>query len=884
MTLAPGTRLGPYEILAPIGAGGMGKVYRARDSRLGRDVAIKVSAERFSERFEREARAIASLNHTNICHLYDVGPNYLVMELVEGETLAGPLRFEEALPILRQLIDGIEAAHERNIVHRDLKPANIKVTHDGVVKILDFGLAKATSPEPEGNSETSPTLTMGSTQAGTLLGTAAYMSPEQARGKVADKRADIWSFGVILYELLTGKKPFEGESVVETLGGVLNREPDWSQVPARVQKLLKWCLEKDRRQRLQAIGDARRVLDEAPLPDGRGSLETAGGVRFGMPALIVACVFAAAFGVLAFIHFREQPPENPMVRFDIPAPPGNAFGGNVNGVPPAPVVSPDGRKIAFLATNADRKLMVWIRSLDAEDARPLPGTEDVKDFPFWSPDSRSLGFVSSGKLKTIDLAGGPAQTICEVPTSAAGAWTADNRIILGTAGPVEAVPASGGTLSPLTVLDGSRHEVAHVAPSMLPDGKHFLYLRFSLPVEEGGVYIGSLDTKPEQQSKKRLLPDTTGAVYVPSPQTGDKPGWVLFVRGIQAAGQNGTLMARPFDGTRMEFTGDAVPVAEQVSLIGFSASPNGVLAFGTPGASVRSQLTWYDRNGVVLSKVGEPGEYRQLALSPDGKSVAYVRGPDLWLFEIARESANKLTFGNNSGTPVWSRDGSRIFFISSRAGGDGLSQKAANGAGQEELLYHSSDPKALPVPTPDGKFVLFEDVSTKGDFGDLLLLPMGGSAADRKPVPFLKTRFAEGGGRFSPDGRWVAFNSNQSGPDEIYTLPFDESNPGDSSSAGQKLISKGGGEAPRWSADGRELFYFAPDGYLMAVEMNVVGGTIQPRAPQRLFKSPTADFSEWDVSADGQRFLVAAPVSSGSSTPAAQSFHAIVNWMELLKR
>ncbi len=566
-----------------------------------------------------------------------------------------------------------------------------------------------------------------------------------------------------------------------------------------------------------------------------------------------------------------------MVRFDISAPAnttlGNAF-----------AVSPDGRKIAFVATGADRKPMLWVRSLDSEGARPLTGTEDA-DAPFWSPDSRFLGFASEGKLKRIEAAGGPAQTLCDAPTFAGGFWTSDNRILFGTLGPLQVVSAAGGMPTPLTVLDHSHNELEHVFPAMLPDGHSFLYWRLSIPLENGGAYVGSLDAKPEQQSTKRLL-TATPATYVPSPLAGDAPGFLLFVRGLTltSGAVGGTMMAQPFDPKRLELRGEAVPIVEQVGSA--SASPT-VLAFRNGGTQGNTQLTWYDRKGNVLSTPGEIGEYQQLALSPDQARVAYQRGGnDLWLFEFARGVNTKFTFGNLSTNPAWSADGSRIAFISIRGNGYGIYQKASNLAGQEDLLYQSPDPMGFPPDwTHDGKFLMYNALSSDGKQGDLWILPMGGSsAANRKPIPFLRTEFEENTGRFSGDDRWVAYESNQSGKDEIYVLPFDASNPGSSAAGGLHQVSKDGGRDVHWSGDGKELFYLAPDGYLMSVDVSVVGGAFQTGAPQRLFKSPATSFGSWDVSADGKRFLIAAPAASSAAAPASRPYHVVMNWTELLKR
>jgi eukaryotic-like serine/threonine-protein kinase len=884
MPLQPGDKLGPYEILSAIGSGGMGEVYRAHDPRMGRDVAIKVSSERFSDRFSREVHAVAALNHPNICHIYDVSaskdaPDFLVMELVEGESPKGPLPLETALKYAAQIADALAAAHDKGIVHRDLKPANIKIKPDGTVKVLDFGLAKQTQPERDGAStpENSPTLTMGPTQAGMILGTAPYMSPEQARGKPVDKRADIWAFGVVLYEMLAGERLFEGETVTDTLAAVVMKTPDWQHAPVPVRRLLKACLEKEAKNRLQSIADWRLLLDDQPAA---ASVAAKQGARWVWPA--VAGAFALALAAVSFLHFRETPPARELTRFEIPAPPGVTL---TNGADPA--VSPDGRKLAFIATGADRKRMIWVRSLDSEEARPLLGAEEAAGALIWSPDSRTLAFASGGKLKKIEAAGGPAQTLCDDQNAGpGGAWTSDNRIIFGTiTGPLQIVSAAGGAPTPLTVLDHSRNEVAHFRAELLPDGRHFLYLRLSIPNEKGGVYIGSLDSKPEQQSSKRLLPDTTTAVYVPSPglpnglpnTPGDSPGLLLFVRG-------GTLMAQPFDPKRMKFMGDVVPIAQQVDLAGFSASPTGVLAFSTTVAQGNSQLTWVDRKGNVLSTAGEIGEYNDMALSPDASRVAYERGSDLWLFEFARGLNTKFTFGNLSVGPAWSADGSRIAFVSIRGSGFGIYQKASNSSGQEQPLYQSSDRKYAVNWIHDGKFLLYDGLISDEKKEDLWILPADGSAADRKPLSFLRTDFAERYGRFSPDSRWVAYESNQSGKLEIYVLPFDESNPGSSAGAGLNQVSKDGGVLPHWSGDGQQLFYEAPDGYLMSVDVTIKGGAFQPGTPQRLFKLPATGAS-WDVSADGKKFLIAAPAnSSGSAAPSSQPFHVVMNWTELLKR
>jgi len=575
MSLAAGTKLGPYEILALIGAGGMGEVYRARDPRLGRDVAIKVSNAEFSERFAREARSIAALNHPNICTLYDVGPSYLVMEFVEGRSPQGPLPLDEALRIAAQIRDALEAAHEKGIVHRDLKPANIMITPAGTVKVLDFGLAKAVEPEPTANPETSPTLTMRATKMGMILGTAAYMSPEQARGQTVDKRADIWAFGVVLYELLTGRGPFADEDIAGTLAAVIHKEPDLTQAPEKVRRLLRRCLEKDPKKRLRDIGDAWELLDDVEQTHG-----PSGGAGFslrnGLVITSVAIVLALALSFLAYRHLTE---ETRVLKVSVLPPDKAAFNGNS-----LPAVSPDGRRVAFVAT-LDGKDQLWVRDLDSLAARALTGTDGADD-PFWSPDSRSIAFFADGKLKKIEVAGGPALTLCDAARSFGGTWS-KNGVIVFAVGNVSTfrVPAAGGSATPVTSPDRASGEVDHRFPWFLPDGRHFLYTAFDRDIEKTGVYAGDLDSK----NRKLVVAAYSNAVYAP-------PGYLLFVR-------ERTLMAQPFDAGKLQTTGDAVPVAEQIDSAGpavqhqFSASQNGVLAYTSGRGAGNLQLTWFDRSG-----------------------------------------------------------------------------------------------------------------------------------------------------------------------------------------------------------------------------------------------------------------------------------------------
>ena len=603
MAILPGAFLGPYEIQSAIGVGGMGEVYCARDAKLGRDVALKVLPEAFAgdpdrmARFQREAKVLASLNHPNIASIYgleDSGRTHaLVMELVEGPTLAdriksGPIPVDEAVLIAKQIAEGLEYAHERGIVHRDLKPANVKVSRNDAVKILDFGLAKAVEGEAvEIDMANSPTLTRMATQAGFIIGTAAYMSPEQAKGKPVDRRADIWAFGCVLYEMLTGKMAFHGDTVTDILAAIVKEEPDWSQLPERTplraRVLLRRCLQKDPKQRLRDIGDARISLDEiisgAPLEmPAPGELAATSGWRAALDwhAIVpwsIACLMVAALAPIAYIQLRKKPlsPAQP-VRFEIPLPEKVTM--SITG---SYALSPDGSQLAFFATDSDGVFRLWIRSLDSLEAHPLAGSESTVGAPFfWSPDGRYIAFDAGGKLKKIDISGGGTETLCDLPGfGVGGSWNRDGVILFGQyPGVIMRVSANGGPVTPLTALDPSRNETNHSSPTFLPDGRHFIYLRTSSQPENSGVYIGSLDSKPEQQDSKQLVATPYGLEYVPSSDA--QQGELLFVR-------DGALMAQAFDSGRMELSGDPVPVVrsrwERQRAGGFfSASASGVLA------------------------------------------------------------------------------------------------------------------------------------------------------------------------------------------------------------------------------------------------------------------------------------------------------------------
>ncbi len=862
MPLSAGEKLGPYEILAPIGAGGMGEVYRARDHRLNRDVAIKISKEQFTERFTREARAIAALNHTNICHLYDVGPNYLVMEYVEGHDLGmvlrGPLDFDDALPLIEQLIDGIEAAHEKNIVHRDLKPSNIKITPEGVVKILDFGLAKLSRESDGADPENSPTLTMGATQTGTILGTAAYMSPEQAKGKTADKRSDIWSFGVILYQVLTGKRLFTGETTVELLGAVLNRDPDLSAAPPRVHKLLRWCLEKDRKKRLASISDARLMLEPlAPLVSAKV------GRRWTWP--VVAAVLLLALAALAFLHFRETAPPELTVRSTIAVPEGSTVHSFA--------ISPDGRELVIAAAVGGKR-QLWLRAMDALQAQPMAFTEDAT-YPFWSPDSRYIGFFAQGKLKKVAVSGGPAQSLCAVTNSLGGSWSRDDVIVFSpNAGgiSIQRVPAAGGVPVDVTRTKGDQRY-----PVFLPDGRHFLYLARG-GAERSGVYVSSLDG----QENRRVLPDVSGVAFAPSARN-NRTGYILFVR-------ENTLMAAPFDTASAQVSGDVFPVADGVSLttnnsvLPVTISENGVLLYEAGGVGGgTNQIGWYDRTGKSLGPVGMPGAVSRPAISPDEKSVVFERatssGADLWVRDLNRGGERRFTTDASLNIgPFWSPKGDRIVFGSNRTGVFNLYQKASSGSGQDELLLPNSIIDLPDQWSRDGRYIVYFELDPKNK-RDIWVLPTEGSTADRKPIPFLRSEFEEIFGQLSPDSHWMAFTSDQSGRREVYVRPFP---PGE----GEWPISLAGGQEPRWSGDGKELFFEAADGKMMAVPVKKAVPGAKPffevGAPVALFDARMVHdgidtLFQYDVTADGKRFLINSVSASGAASSAPLT--VVTNWL-----
>ena len=837
-------------------------------------------------RFEREARLLASLNHPHIAAIYGVEESdscrALVMEFVEGSTLAdriaaGPVPLDEVLPMMKQVAEALEYAHDHGVIHRDLKPANIKVKADGTVKVLDFGLAKALEEEQaEADLRNSPTLSAVATMQGVILGTAGYMSPEQAKGKTVDRRADIWAFGVVFVELLTGKAVYSGETPAETLASVMMKDPGLealpSNTPPAIRNLLKRCLDKDPRQRLRDIGEARIILADVlsgAEPAEPAAAPSKGRVRLAWSVATVALVAALALG--AFAYFRRSPEGTQAVRFFV-SPPETwnvAQQPGPTGASPDPLaVSPDGRRIAFVATTAEGRSQLWVRGLESLMAQPLAGTEGAAR-PFWSPDSRFLGFFAGGKLKKIDVSGGPPITLCDASSDRGGAWSPDGVIVFAPTGnsALQKVSASGGLPTAATSLGPG--EGSHRRPLFLPDGRHFLFRATGglggIGVGGGPIYLASLDSA---ERKLVLNADAQNVLY--------SQGHLIFMRET-------TLMAQPFDAQRLVLTGEPFPIAEQIKTIAtppvgvFSASENGVLAYqtGTPTADAR--LLWLDRTGKQISVLGDPAPYADLELSPDQKRASVsIPGQgdrrDLWLYDVVRGLRTRFTFGSADAiTSIWSPDGNRIVFASNRKGHLDLYQKSSSGADTEDLLLEDNFDKVPTSWSPDARSILYD---TRGSsIGTSLgVLPLSGN---QKPFPLLQSQSNKFFGRFSPDGRWVAYVSDESGRTEVYVAPF----PGP---GGRWQISTGGGTFPRWRRDGTEIFYIARDLKLMAAAVNSKDSRFDVGAVKPLFDSHCTGGTRYcyDVSADGQRFLVITAPEQAASAPIT----VVVNWSAGLKK
>jgi hypothetical protein len=930
VSLEPGTRVGAYEVLGLVGAGGMGEVYRARDTRLKRDVALKVLPETLTHdpdrlaRFQREAELLAALNHPNIAAVHGVesigaaaASIAIVLELVDGETLAdvvarGPIPVDDALAIARQIADALEAAHDRGVVHRDLKPANIKVAPEGTVKVLDFGLAKvvdAGAPQSLGASPAtySPTLSMGATLAGIVLGTAAYMSPEQARGKPVDRRTDIWAFGCVLYEMLTGNAAFGGETVTDIAAAVLKNEPDWSALPAGtpspVRALLRRCLQKDVKARLPHIGVARLEIDEAHTTESAppGPPPSRAGVLVIASWAIAAVAAAAAIALAVVVATRRSAPPAGAVRFGLSMTPGLTLGTDMFGrgaSAPAPqfALSPDGRTLVFVGYKSDQKAQLWVRRLDTETVRALAGTDDAS-FPFWSPDNRFVGFFAQGKLKKVDVGGDPPVTLCDAPAGEGGTWNADGIIVFAADdhGGLSRVSAGGGAATPLTKLEAG--EKVHSWPQFLPDGRHVLY--FALPKDQ-----------PSDDANSQGSLESLRAVYVTSLDAADR---TLVLRGVlrvlYAAGhllylRESTLMAQPFDARTLRPTGDPEPLAEGVA----SNTGNGrtaltasdtLLAYRVgPVAGRQSVLSWFDRSGKRLGTVGTPADYIEAQLSPDGKSIAALIGnratgsviapgpqsADVSILDLSRDAIpNRVTFSadEKSGL-VWSADSSRIAFGrgSPRGQRGGIYVKAVGDVRDAELLVTAEGGQRPTGWSADRRLLAFNQIDARLH-RDVWILSLDG---DHKATPFLRSAFNHQAAVFSPNGRLIAYASDKGGRYDVYVRTFPD---GDR----EWPISQGGGDLPQWRADGRELFYWNPrTPSVMAVPIKSVApfeaGTTVRLIDAAPFRQETILGNlAFSATPDGQRLLlIQRQNASGDPADESSGLKMVLNWTAALNK
>jgi Tol biopolymer transport system component len=860
----------------------MGNVYRARDSRLDRDVAIKVLADAlakdstFRERFEREARVVASLNHPHICSIHDIGRDgdvdFLVLELLEGETLArrlerGAVPFREALAIAVQIADALDRAHRAGIVHRDLKPGNVMLTKSGA-KLLDFGLAKTTAPAAGGASML-PTTLAELTAAGVILGTLQYMSPEQLEGKEADARSDIFAFGAVLYEIIIGRKAFDADSAPRVIAAILTLPPPQISTlqpaaPPALERVITRCLAKDPDERWQSANDLKAELQwiaegAAQARTPIASSKSGAGMRERL-AWLTAAVGILTAAVLAGLNFSttREPPR--LLKLSVPRPP--IAERNV-----ATAISPDGRSIVFAAGADVYSGQLWIRRLDSVAMRALPGTEGATA-PFWSPDSRFVGFFASGKLKTMKIGTSSEyerpNTLCDAPEGRGGAWSRDGVIVFSPnlEEAIYRVPAAGGQASPVTTLKRERQQTSHRWPDFLPDGRHFLYWVRSADEQNQGVYVGSLDARPESQEDRRLLGTPSNALYA-------APGYLLFER-------DRTLMAQTFDARGLQLLGEPLVIASEISSpqinqMSLSVSATGLLAYDSGDAT--RQLVWFNRAGSRVGLVGGSENAEEPQLSPDENHVVFYRldpqnrAGDIWLVELRRGTASRLTTQPSyEWRPTWSPDGRRIVFASNRTGSMNLYQRSLSG-GADQVLLQSSNRLSPTDWSRDGRLIVYGELDPKTQ-EDLWVLPLDG---DRKPFPFLRTEFNEIQGRLSPDSQWVAYTSDESGAPEVYVQGFT----GREASGYKVRVSVSGGSEPKWRRDGRELFYIARDGKLIAVEVKAAA-TFEVGATRTLFEVSLG----YTFTADGQRFLVSTAVGDHSSA----AITLVVNWTSALTR
>jgi len=858
-----GRTLCHYQITEKLGAGGMGEVYRAADTKLGRDVAIKVLPPHFAKdperlaRFEREARVLAQLNHPNIAAIYGIeqadGVHFLVLEYVPGPTLAeliakGPLEPQSWLQICNKLVDALEAAHEKSFVHRDLKPANIKVTPDDQVKLLDFGLAKAWTEERSGDQSQSPTLSIAATRAGTLLGTAAYMSPEQARGQPVDKRADVWAFGCVLYEMVTSGKAFGGDSIMDIIGAVAGKEPNWAALPAGApERMLRRCLEKDPKRRLRDIGDARMLLEEpqpAPVAVARAPAR-----RWGIVPLVAALVAGVAVWLL------KPAPPRAVVRLAVVLPAEVALR---SGARHSVAFSPTGKHIVFAGRAGAAQL--YLRAIDRAESQPIAGAEGA-DMPFFSPDGQWIAFFADGKLKKVPITGGPPTVLCDAPAPWGASWGPDDRILFNPtfgAG-LHRVPAAGGKPEVVTTADLKQGPGGHRWPFILPGGKAAV---FTINTRAANFHIGlvALDTGKWQT----LIDNGTQPQYSPS-------GHLVFQRGD-------ALMAAPFDLARLRVTGQAAPVLERVArnavtgAAQFSVSGDGSVVYMAGAAGFGRALVWVNRQGVARPLGDLRRDFREPRLSPDGKRLAATASPDdIWVYAMTRGVLSRLTFeAGEDESPIWSPDGRRIAFAGDRPKRQ-IFWKPADGSGSEEALATLEQHAHLSSWSRDGKRIAYAALDPATGW-DIWVLPL----EDRKPQPFLRTPFEEIMPAFSPDGRWLAYNSNESGRPEVYVRPV-------SGEGGKWQISADGGLEPLWAPNGRELFYRNGEQVLAAqVE---AGPAFRAGKPRLLFAGPYVSgvtesrSRHYDIAPDGREFVMVKETAEG-----ATQIQVVLNFAEELKR
>jgi serine/threonine protein kinase/Tol biopolymer transport system component len=907
MALTSGTRLGPYEIESPLGAGGMGEVYRARDTRLERTVAIKVlnaqlvASTELRARFEREAKIISQLQHPHICVLHDVGNegpiDYLVMEFLQGESLAerlrrGPLAPDQVLTIAIEIADALEKAHRAGVVHRDLKPGNVMLTKSGA-KLLDFGLAKplgATVASGTGGSSSASVLAAALTQtmpspspatplstAGAVIGTVQYMSPEQIQGIEADARSDIFSFGVMLFEMVTGKRTFEGKTQASIVGQILAVDPPSvstlrPETPQGLDRVIRLCLDKDPDERIQTAHDLKlqlQAIAEAPL--------TATQSPAVMPARrswlpwIAAAVLAVAAIAFALAYMQSLRAPQVSVHSYILAPEKATFvlTGNTAG---PPVLSPDGLRIAFAAKNADGKQMLYIRPLNSAGAQPMSGTEGAT-YPFWSADSRHVGFFAAGKLNKVEASGGPPQALCDAPAGRGGSWATTGTIVFApdTTSGLARVDAAGGTRVALSTVDAK--ESSHRWPDFLPDGNHFLYFAHGSTSADSGIYLAALDSK----ERKLLLRNDSNAIYA-------APGYLLFVR-------DNTLMAQRFNLRSLALEGEAKPVADHIAVNAdtwrsiLTASANGELLYQHGAAGGGSQLVWYDASG----KQGEPvlpdtADYYRPTLSPDASKLAFDLENngvgDIWVLDLARHTKTRITFGPQySDDPVWWPDGKSIVFSYGPSGSPGsFYRQNADGTGSKEKLLETPGIVEIPFSvSPDGRYIAYMRNDRKSNTGwDIWALPMfPDKAGEQKPFPVVATSFIEVTPSFSPDGKWLAYANNETGRYEVYIQPFP-------SGAGRWQVSTAGGAEPNWRKDGKELFFFSIDGQIMAVDVSQNGASLQLGTPHALFKAATVSGPQgpYTVSANGKKFVMNTVLPQSITEPLT----LITNWPADLKQ